>query len=81
MEKVKRQRKLSADAHSQHACPQCASRVLWACQDSVGHAYCSKSASATRVIILSATQAFCEWEGKCKRRPDGKVEIFYIEEL
>jgi len=32
------------------------------------------------MIILGMPLEFCNWEGKCKRRPDGKVEIFYIEE-
>jgi|TARA_Y100000310_G_scaffold63242_1_gene58613 hypothetical protein len=32
------------------------------------------------MIILGMPLEFCDWEGKCKRRPDGKVEIFYTEE-
>ena len=72
----KLQRMIDADA----PCPLCGERVHWACHGKTGYAYCSQSPTATRLIVLGMPMVFCEWEGKCKRRPDGGVEIFYIEE-
>jgi len=61
-------------------CPMCGEKVYWSCHGKTGYAYCSQAPQATRMIILGMPLEFCNWEGKCKRRPDGKVEIFYIEE-
>ena len=81
MERTRYQRKLSMKEDQSFYCPQCGSRVHWSCRSITGYAYCSKSTTATRVFRPGVPLAFCEWEGKCKRRPDGRVEIFYIEEL
>jgi len=62
-------------------CPLCGEKVYWSCHGKSGYAYCSQAPQATRLIILGAPLEFCDWEGKCKRRPDGKVEIFYLEEI
>jgi hypothetical protein len=61
-------------------CPLCGERIHWSCYGKIGYAHCSQAPQATRLIIMGIPLEFCEWEGKCKRRPDGKVEIFYIEE-
>ena len=79
------QLKLPPRADDSFDCPHCASRVHWGCRSTrrsnVGYAYCSRSPTATRVLVPGAPMAFCEWEGKCVRRADGKVEIFYLEEI
>jgi len=76
MAKRKPQRMIGSD----DPCPRCGERVYWSCHGKTGHAYCSQAPQATRLIILGMPLDFCYWEGRCKRRPDGKVEIFYIEE-
>jgi len=82
MEKRAYQRKLSRKlADESFYCPRCTSLVHWGCRSNTGYAYCSKSSTATRIWVPGVPLTFCEWEGKCKRRPDGKVEIFYIEEI
>jgi len=82
MEKRAYQRKLTHKlSNGSFYCPQCGSLVHWGGRNTTGYAYCSKSPTATRLIILGAPLVFCNWEGKCRRRTDGKVEIFYIEEI
>jgi len=76
MDKRTQHRMISPDAN----CPHCSHRIHWSCHGKTGYAHCAQSPTATRLIIIGTTPTFCYWEGKCKRRPDGKVEIFYIEE-
>ena len=64
-----------------YVCPECSSNVHWSCHGREGHAHCSKSPTATRIFIPGDPLVFCEWTGICRRRADGKVEIFYVEEL
>jgi len=77
MEKNKRYRMMAPNSK----CPRCGIRVHWSCHGTTGYAHCGHSPTAARVFIPGTPLTFCEWEGKCKRRPDGKVEIFYIEEV
>lgn len=62
-----------------YRCPKCNAEIRWACPGDTGYAYCANSPTATRVIELHKLHEiqFCDWKGKCLRRPNGKVEIFY----
>ena len=61
-------------------CPKCGGNIAWSCgYTGKGYAHCSNSAHATRVFELDEihTIKFCDWQGYCERRLDGKVEIYY----
>jgi len=62
-----------------YSCPLCGSPIYWACPGYEGWAHCAKSDQATRVWIVGEFEnlEFCEWKGNARRRPDGKVEIYY----
>ncbi len=60
-------------------CPLCGSAIYWSCPGATGWAHCSKSDQATRMWKKGEEMHidFCTWKGNARRRPDGKVEIFY----
>ena len=67
-----------------HKCPKCGASIRWSCgYTGKGYAQCANSAQVTRVFELDTihTMKFCDWEGYCERRPDGKIEIYYYEPI
>ena len=64
---------------STYRCPKCGSEIRWSCTGNTGYAYCAKSSIATRVWIKGEEPNLevCDWEGKCRRRQNGSVEIYY----
>ena len=62
-----------------HKCPKCGADIRWTCSGKTGYAYCANSLIASRVFTLDTvhTMPVCDWEGRCERRPDGNVEIYY----
>lgn len=66
------------------ACPKCGGAITWSCgYTGRGYAHCSNSSQTTRVFQLDDihNMKFCDWQGYCERRPDGKVEIYYYDPI
>ena len=62
-----------------YKCPQCAAPIHWSCNGKTGYAHCGNSPQATRMWKRGEHDKLkvCDWEGYCKRRPNGSIEIYY----
>ena len=62
-----------------YRCPKCDGEVRWTCPGDTGYAHCEHAPEATRIIQIHLIHElkFCDWKGKCRRRENGSVEIYY----
>lgn len=64
-----------------YVCPLCRTPVKWVCHGRKGWARCANNSASSRVYTRDTTLRVCEWEDSVRRRRDGSVELFYIEEI
>lgn len=71
---------INPPGYAKYICPKCGGSIRWSCgYTGFGFAHCEYAQTSSRVFQLDSmhTVTFCDWEGYCERRTDGKVEIYF----